>query len=73
MVRVAWNDLYAHPLPEGHRFPMEKYTLIPEQLLHEGTVSQDHFFSPTPLATEQVLSVHDKDYWHKLTCRQIYH
>ena len=69
MVRVAWNDLYAHPLPEGHRFPMEKYTLIPEQLLHEGTVSQDHFFSPTPLTTEQVLSVHDKDYWHKL-CTQ---
>lgn len=69
MVRVAWNDLYAHPLPEGHRFPMEKYTLIPEQLLHEGTVSQDHFFSPTPLTTAQVLSVHDKDYWHKL-CTQ---
>lgn len=69
MVHVAWNDLYAHPLPEGHRFPMEKYTLIPEQLLHEGTVSQDHFFSPTPLTTEQVLSVHDKDYWRKL-CTQ---
>ena len=38
MIRVAWNADYAHALPEGHRFPMEKYELVPEQLVHEGTL-----------------------------------
>ena len=45
MIRVAWNDKYAHPLPENHRFPMEKYQLVPEQLEHEGTVEASAFFS----------------------------
>ena len=49
MIRVAWNADYAHSLPEGHRFPMEKYELVPEQLVHEGTLSESQFFSPTPL------------------------
>ena len=59
MIRIAWNDQYAHPLPDGHRFPMEKYTCIPEQLVHEGTVEEAQFFSPTPLTDRQVLSAHD--------------
>ena len=44
MIRVAWNADYAHALPEGHRFPMEKYELVPEQLVHEGTLSESQFF-----------------------------
>ncbi|MDP4662526.1 MAG: histone deacetylase, partial [Salibacteraceae bacterium] len=40
MVSIAWSEIYAHPLPEGHRFPMEKYALVPEQLLYEGTITQ---------------------------------
>lgn len=45
MIKIAWHPLYAHPLPEGHRFPMLKYELIPEQLLHEGTIAQQNLFS----------------------------
>ena len=29
------------PLPPEHRFPMEKYDLLPRQLLHEGTISEN--------------------------------
>ena len=43
MIRVAWNEQYAHPLPENHRFPMEKYQLVPEQLEHEGTLESEAF------------------------------
>ena len=46
MVKIAWHQLYAHPLPEGHRFPMLKYELIPAQLLHEGVITQDNLFAP---------------------------
>ena len=39
MIKIAFDPIYAHPLPEGHRFPMLKYELIHEQLLHEGSIT----------------------------------
>ena len=27
MLKIAYHPIYKHPLPEGHRFPMEKYDL----------------------------------------------
>jgi acetoin utilization deacetylase AcuC-like enzyme len=66
MAKIAWHQLYAHPLPEGHRFPMIKYELIPEQLLHEGLIRPDDLFSPEPLEEELVLLTHDQVYWEQL-------
>lgn len=63
---IAWHHLYAHPLPEGHRFPMLKYELIPAQLLHEGVISQEQIFAPEQLAEETVLLAHDASYWEQL-------
>ncbi len=65
-LRIAWHPLYAHPLPEGHRFPMIKYELIPEQLLHEGTIKQDQLFAPEPCEEEIVLWTHTREYLDKL-------
>jgi acetoin utilization deacetylase AcuC-like enzyme len=66
MLKVAYNPIYAHPLPEGHRFPMLKYELIPAQLLHEGIITPDNLFSPEPLQEEMILWTHDENYWHQL-------
>src|SRR6202012_428632 len=66
MLKVAYDPIYAHPLPEGHRFPMLKYELIPAQLLHEGIITPDNLFSPQPLEEEIVLWTHDENYWHQL-------
>ncbi|GAB4137133.1 MAG: histone deacetylase [Bacteroidia bacterium] len=66
MLKIAWTELYAHPLPEGHRFPMEKYELVPHQLLHEGLVSQVNFFSPDAACDENVLQTHTKEYFNHL-------
>ncbi len=65
-LNIAWNELYAHPLPEGHRFPMLKYELIPQQLVYEGTVSEGQFFSPSFMHEKDLLRVHSAAYWHKL-------
>ncbi len=54
MLRIAWSPEYVHPLPEGHRFPMEKYALLVEQLVYEGTVTDSAFFRPEP-ASEDIL------------------
>ena len=66
MIKIAWHPLYAHPLPEGHRFPMLKYELIPEQLLHEGTITQANIFNPEPADEAVVLLSHQKAYWEQL-------
>jgi acetoin utilization deacetylase AcuC-like enzyme len=66
MLKIAYDPIYAHPLPRGHRFPMLKYELIPEQLMHEGIISHENLFSPEPLDEETILWTHDKDYWEQL-------
>lgn len=66
MLKIAWSPVYAHPLPENHRFPMEKYELLPEQLLYEGTVKQENFFEPPLLAEPFISSTHQQVYWNKL-------
>lgn len=65
-LRIAFDPIYAHPLPEGHRFPMLKYELIPEQLKYEGLLTQDHFFVPQPCTDDVVLLTHDPIYLQKL-------
>jgi len=66
MIRIAYNDFFAHPLPETHRFPMLKYELIPGQLLHEGTIGIENIFSPLPCNEAIVTLTHNRDYLDKL-------
>lgn len=66
MLKIAYSPIYKYQLPDGHRFPMEKYELIPEQLTYEGTVTQDHFFEPDPLTREEILLTHDVSFLDKL-------
>jgi len=66
MLKIAWHSCYKHPLPEGHRFPMAKYELLPQQLLYEGTLQEENFFQPEPLPEVDILTTHCKAYWHKL-------
>ncbi|WP_298144373.1 histone deacetylase [Flavobacterium sp.] len=71
MIKIAFDPIYAHPLPENHRFPMLKYELIPQQLLHEGTCTAAHFFSPLPCSEEVVLWTHEKAYYDKLIHQEL--
>lgn len=66
MIKIAYNNIFSHPLPEGHRFPMLKYELIPGQLLHEGSITKENIFSPEICPSELVLLTHDKEYLDKL-------
>lgn len=66
MLHIAYDPIYAHPLPEGHRFPMLKYELIPGQLLHEGSITNENLFAPAPCLEEIILWTHDATYWNDL-------
>lgn len=64
--KIAWHPLYTHPLPEGHRFPMLKYELIPGQLMYEGVITQDNLFEPGLCPDKTVLLTHAPEYLEKL-------
>lgn len=62
MLPIAFHPIYKHPLPDGHRFPMLKYDLLPKQLLHEGTAEKLDFFEPEICDLQHILAVHEKHY-----------
>ncbi len=66
MLKIAFHPIYKHPLPEGHRFPMMKYELLPQQLLHEGTCSSENFFEPSFPEDRHILAAHDESYYNAL-------
>lgn len=66
MIKIAYDPIYSHPLPEGHRFPMLKYELIPEQLMHIGLITGSNIFAPGLLTEADVLATHEAEYWRSL-------
>ena len=70
-LKIAYHPLYAHPLPEGHRFPMLKYELIPGQLLHEGSITNENIFTPAFCSEAIILLTHDEYYLQKLLTQQL--
>jgi len=66
VLKIALHPLYRHPLPEGHRFPMDKYDLLPQQLLYEGTCNSINFFEPKQPNDKHILAVHEPDYYYDL-------
>jgi len=65
-MKIAFDPCYKYILPKGHRFPMEKYELLPEQLIYEGTITESAFFRPQALSHSQILSTHSSAYLEKL-------
>src|ERR1700754_3653852 len=63
---IAYDALYSHPLPEGHRFPMLKYELIAGQLLYEGSIRPERLLTPGVCPEELVLLTHTREYLDKL-------
>ena len=71
MIKIAFSPIYYHKLPEGHRFPMLKYELIPEQLLYEGTIGHENLFIPNKCNKSDILRTHDLEYFEKLVNQQL--
>ena len=66
MLKVAYSEIFRYSVPEKHRFPMQKYTMIPERLVAEGTITSGNFFAPQRLSESEILTTHTSEYWYKL-------
>jgi acetoin utilization deacetylase AcuC-like enzyme len=67
MLKIAWSESYVLPLPPSHRFPMSKYEVLPQQLLHEGTINQENIFTPMSVTRDVITRTHDEGYWNRLS------
>lgn len=63
MFRIYHSDRFVPQLPEGHRFPIDKYRLIREQLLYEGSIEEEMLFESEPISEAYILGLHTADYW----------
>lgn len=64
---ALYSDHYVIELPANHTFPIQKYRLIREQLVAEGTLGPADILEPTLADPADVLQVHTRDYWERLT------
>ena len=58
--RLWTHDRWRFPLPERHRFPLDKYALLRERVVADGTASADEVLEPEPVPWEWLEAVHDR-------------
>jgi acetoin utilization deacetylase AcuC-like enzyme len=61
-MRVFYTDQFRFPLPEGHRFPIDKYGLLRKSIVAAGLVAAEELAVPEPATTLQLLLAHDRSY-----------
>ena len=67
-MRIFYTDHFVLPLPEGHRFPMRKYTLLRERVAGAGL---GELLVPEPATDEQLLRAHDADYVRRVQAGEL--
>jgi acetoin utilization deacetylase AcuC-like enzyme len=60
------SDSYVIDLPAHHTFPIQKYRLIREQLLAEGTLTPEEILEPMLMDPGDIRLVHTAAYWEDL-------
>lgn len=63
-MKVYYADHFVLPLPEGHRFPMQKYALLRERVAAE--LKKAELRVPAAARDEEILRVHHQAYLHRL-------
>jgi acetoin utilization deacetylase AcuC-like enzyme len=61
-VKAFYSDRFVLPLPEGHKFPMAKYSGLRERILAEGIVGPEHLHEAPAAAWADLRLVHTPAY-----------
>ena len=65
-MRVSYSPGYCISLPEGHPFPMTKFSCLHSILLDEGLLSLEDIYEPNEISWKDLSRVHSVDYLEKL-------
>ncbi len=61
-MKLFYCDHFVLPLPDGHRFPMRKYSLLRERVIELGIVDPEDLRVPEPVSSADLERVHDPNY-----------
>ena len=61
-MKIFYTDGIALPLPEGHQFRADKYTLLLQRLIEAGLTTSGELTPSEPATNEQLYLVHNPDY-----------
>lgn len=62
-LKVFYSDRYTVSLPEGHRFPIQKYRMVRLALLREGMLLEEELFEPSLATREMITLAHTAEYF----------
>jgi acetoin utilization deacetylase AcuC-like enzyme len=65
-MKIFYCDGYGFPLPEGHRFPLQKYSLLRERVAAARWVTPDQMVIPPAASTDELLLAHDAAYLQRV-------
>ena len=65
-MKVFYSDQFVLPLPEGHRFPMKKYSMLRERVERDGICGPGELRVPQPVTDEEILRAHEGAYLEKV-------
>lgn len=65
-MKLYYADHFVLPLPEGHRFPMEKYARLRSRLLASGAFAEADFCVPDAASDDAILRAHDPAYLQRV-------
>ena len=61
-MKVFYSDHFVLPLPEGHRFPMIKYSMLRERVAESGICGPGELRVAKPVSDEEILRAHHPGY-----------
>jgi acetoin utilization deacetylase AcuC-like enzyme len=61
-LKVFYSDHFVLPLPEGHRFPMIKYSMLRERVARDGICGPGELLTPRAVTDQEILRAHVPDY-----------
>jgi acetoin utilization deacetylase AcuC-like enzyme len=65
-VKVFYSDQFVLPLPEEHRFPMKKYSMLRERVERNGICGPGELRLPHAVTDKEILRAHDAGYLKKV-------
>ena len=67
---VVWHEAYEMDIGP-HVFPTQKYRLVRDRLLHEGTIGHENIRRPDPATEHEIGLVHSAGYLRKVTANNL--
>ena len=65
-MKVFYSDHFVLPLPEGHRFPMVKYSMLRERVAKAGICGPGEMRVPRPVSDAEILRSHEECYLQRV-------